>query len=682
MRSEEGAEQYSVLLRIRKALLLAGCLLTPLIAAPGILQDPFNLPKLALLTVVTIAAGSVALAEWLIKGRAIGGGSLVVPACAMTSPLVAAWVVSPYKEWALLGSYTRFLGVVPYVIFALFGLLLFDTFRGDATSLAWTICLSAALVGLYTFVQILGLDPVTWRAPDGEEISRQTSTIGNTNFLGGFLAISLPLSLAFWRSTGRRRLVAMTCTIFIAEGLLFSTSQGAWAAATAGCAITFGALAHDRRRRRAGVILAASIAGALLATPLIAAANPDSPIGGVSIIARGHLWTGAWQMGLERPLFGWGPNSFAVDGARFRDTSDVVAFGEVRPDDPHSVPAAFLANAGFTGLALWSLAMASLLSLAFRGVQRMPQMTAGFAGALVAYATQALVTIDVVTLRFGLWVCAAGLAADLTSRGTRVRDRGRTGFVVGAGVVCIVGMTGAAMWWVLQTVRYDARVAAAIQAFQQDDVKAGIEGFGDALMFRDEYGYRQLFSTELASAALVRGRDGDQLIERMDEVNAYLSHFPDPGHILARAQWLHYWGHYDPSADARAVAEFRRALQLDPANYLIRMPLSEALIDLGRAQEALEALEPAMSLQDAVPRLSAPYAIAALEAHDTETAARALESARKAEPTGCRTHIAEALFIAKVDREEVPDALEAQVFFSCDAGLFQFFLDHVGEAIN
>ena len=668
--------------RAQRVVLLAICLGGPLFFLKGFL-DPYNVPKLALLYLGTGIAAALMLARW-----AAGGDPprlprrMLIPAAALVVPLTIAWAFSPYRQWALTGEYPRFQGLIPYVVAGLFLVVLYDAFHADPLPLAWSLAASGAVVGLYGLVQMLGLDPFPFEGV-AEVGQGPPSTIGHSNFTGGFLAVALPVAVYLWARRDRWRYAAMACTILVAEGLILSNSQGGWAAGVAGVALVVGAVAERNRpgALRVGRVVAALAAVATVGIVLATMVKGDLPLIPASVETRGDHWKTAVQLAAESPIVGRGPNAYAIEGLRFRSIEEVALTQAQGVNDPHSVPLAFLANAGLLGPAGFALLAAWIIA---RGRSLQPSDLLGQAmfAASIAWLIDSLVSIDEPALRVARCIALAGLAAAaLPSPAPKPRPVPTAGRIaLGVTTLAVVGLSvwGATIW-----VAADRAAQAGRQAFLDGRVERGVERLDTALSLRFDTHYRSLLGDLLGASALDMGAEGAPLIDRMRRAYDFLDDVPESEELFTEAHWLHHWGRFDPGADAEALTLFRRGLRFDPTNVIARVEVSEVLIDVDRSDDAVAELEPLTDdLRGVVPQFWGGLSIAYLEAGDAANAEEALTEGRAINPSDCRVRIAGTL-IAIEDTGEPPDATTLlNIGLSCDPGLNQFFLSLVPEEIR
>lgn len=623
---------------IRRAILLGLAAGTPVFFIRTS-NEIFGVPKLGFVLFGVSVVAALRGIE-LLQGAPHTLTRLAIPAGAMALPLLIAWVASPYRYWSLFGWYPRLLGLIPYLVVILYGVLVADAFADETRQLAWAMAIAGSIVGGYGALQMIGADPFMWTGgATGSSIAN--STLGNSNFSGTFVAMTFPFFVSLWFEAPehRRRLIAMF--IAAAAGWLVSLSEAAWVAGIVGLAVVIAWIASARWKwaRLAGIATAACGAAVLIATVIYRIVYPS--VG--SITYRGWWWRASWGMFTNSPLVGRGPSSFAIEAVRYRPMEDALTLSYAFPDDPHSVPWAFLTSAGVLGV----LGFAAVLVWAIRkgfSIPRAAALPAAFFASVVAYFVNSVTTIDEVSLRVALWTGLGGLAASLVVVGEKAGDakraRGKTskrrtraahgGRPLRAwpavAVVAVAGLAGVV--WSAGLLLADARVRHARMLFGFDRATEGSQEFAAAISFREEYGYRTIYGLNLGDEAVERGREGTSLIEQMDDVFSFTRHFP---YVPSRVDYglqLYKVGEFDPGAYERAVGVFQQALLLDPFNPMLRVQTADALIAADRSDEAVELL--ASFTDEAGDRHANVWgtlALAHLESGDVSAAREAMDKA-------------------------------------------------------
>lgn len=572
-------------------------------------SDPINIPKLALLSLGVAMAGCLRISEILAGADWKGLRRLEIPAAALLGPLLLAWLLSPHREWALLGQYPRYLGLLPYILTIVFGVLLADAFARDALPVAWALLAAGALAGAYSVVQVLDLDPLGWSAQGGE-VDAATSTLGNPNFTGGFLAMILPVGVALWVQVRERRPIVGALTAFVLIGLILARSEGALAAAAMG-ALVAGAFLFLRssRVRLVAIAGAGTIALGLVIVVVIGMLKPASVPDTVEL--RGRWWRAAVKVAYAAPLLGKGPDAFSIEHSRFRTAEDVAATQATVETDPHSVPLALLAGAGLVGLLGFTVAIAWLLMIGYRSAFQRP-LAAGFFGGTAAYVGQALVSIDTIALRSTFWSIAGGLAAvafpevvaKRKSKGGKAKLAPKTALplrlagvpLLAIGVLLAAGAS-------IRLVSADAHFQDATSAIDGDSFEETRSQFESAVGKRSEGVYRASLGSFLGRIAVQLAEQGATEESRAlhndsRQAFAFTSDIPDVRSTTTFARTMRAWAATDPQAVGDALDLYERALALDPFNYLLYEEAAAAAEELGEPDRAAEFAQQAAALRE------------------------------------------------------------------------------------
>lgn len=629
--------------RILSVLLVAGS-----IVHSTAFFDPYNVPKLTLLAVAVIAVLAIRLIELLQGARPPGAGTLWVPVVALVAPLAIAWAFTPYKQWALLGTFGRFQGLVPYLLFALLAAVIADAFTGRLRELCWALALGTGIVGLYGVLQTLGLDIV---GVADDDVAR--ASLGNPNFFGGFLAIGLPITihLALHESDDLRRAQAWALVGATAAGIVVSQSEGAWGAAAGGVAIYGGwwlSLRGGRWWRWAGAGAALLMALLMVGIVLASIALPGDDRIPLTIQDRGRFWEQGVSMAADSPLVGRGPNAFAVEAPQHRPARDLTqAAATDIADDPHNVMLQLAANAGLPG-AIGFLALLAWVLVVARRYLDQPFVAALAAGA-VAYFLQSLVSIDEVGLRLWFWACVGGLGATVLqhavaeeptqaprkARGTRRKQAAadtplqRVPLVIATGLLGVVGMTAA----VLTIAVPDVFAKQGVDAFNDIDPFTGRDRLQSAIALREDYEYRQMLGFQSGQAAADGGaRAGQTFADTRDDAYGYLDNFPNVGALRDHASLLLKWAVVEEE-DAQIAADlYIRATTLDPVNPLIARETIDVLVTLERWDDLEAACRRFLSVGEERAEAWGGLALALEEQGDSDEAATAARRALDIEP--------------------------------------------------
>jgi tetratricopeptide (TPR) repeat protein len=261
---------------------------------------------------------------------------------------------------------------------------------------AAVLLVAGSLGAAYALLAPLGWDPFAGGSVDLGFGRRAHGSLGNPDFLGGWLAMLLPLAVASAAlSTGRARRWAAGAGALLALALLLTLARGSWAAAAVG-SLTAGAVLGLRPKLMvaglwagglllvAGLIVSWGAGTAGLTGRLREAADLRSDAWG----SRAFMASVALDLAREHPFTGVGGGAFEMEYLRRQgerlQTETAQPFRLTA--DAHNDWAQAAAETGFPGLLLWGL----LFALAMRAAWlRGGGDGAAVAGALAAFGVQA-----------------------------------------------------------------------------------------------------------------------------------------------------------------------------------------------------------------------------------------------------------------------------------------------------
>ncbi len=189
-----------------------------------------------------------------------------------------------------------------------------------------TSLIAGFLVCVYGILQLTGLDFIEWARVFG---GRMSSSLGNPNFLAGYLAALIPVSIASTIVTGNkpRKILLLANTVFLITCLVLTQTRGSWLGFIASVLVFLilagGALNKITRRR----IYAGSAVIVILISAYITLAdnsytgkfksifNPNI----ASIYERVFKWRTASEMIKDHPLLGVGMGAVKVNYALYQE---------------------------------------------------------------------------------------------------------------------------------------------------------------------------------------------------------------------------------------------------------------------------------------------------------------------------------------------------------------------------
>lgn len=291
---------------------------------------------------------------------------------------------------------------------------------------------AAALNSLYGLAQTAGFSPLPWTELFN---GRANGFFGNPNFLGGHLALLLPLALALaLRPAAKRpeRALLWGLVWLFTAALVASQTRGAWLGAAAGCAVVF--LCARRldpgflRRHRS--VLAVSALALLLGLGLcwsFSSAGSKARVTGVfsgdpEAGRRAFLMEKTVELAARHPVLGVGPGAYRVwfpsVEVQGLQPTDYARQEYIISEHGHNDFLQMAADAGWPAALLWAALCALVFLRLARAYTRAPDgegfLVAGALGALVAVRVHGLANFPflIVPTEAAAWTIAAlGLRA-------------------------------------------------------------------------------------------------------------------------------------------------------------------------------------------------------------------------------------------------------------------------------
>jgi O-antigen ligase len=309
----------------------------------------------ALLVVQALAAGVLVL--WGLRLWVDCKSKLFWPPLAWMVAAFTLYAVGRYLTADI--EYVARREVLQVLVFAfLFWAVLNNLHGQDETRLiSFTLIVLASLISSYAVAQLLHHSNQVWN-----ELSpypgRSSGTYISPNNLAGFLAMILPLALAFLmvgRVSVITRILLGYATVVMLAGLAVTFSRGGWLAAAAGLFLLLGILlGHRNHRWRALLLLGVLTAGLGLFTFFYLSktigymervGQPRATgTSAVDVNSRLDMWGAAVQMWRDHFWWGVGPAHFDY---RFREYRPVSL--QMRPDRVHNDYLNLLADWGAVG---------------------------------------------------------------------------------------------------------------------------------------------------------------------------------------------------------------------------------------------------------------------------------------------------------------------------------------------
>lgn len=298
-----------------------------------------------------------------------------------------ATVFSIAPEDSFWGLPDRNWGMITIISFFILYWLCSGVFRhkSDVEKLIKAIAVTSVLICLYAIMQKMGLDLFGLgqgeTLPSARQVVRVSSTLGHPNYLGAWLAMTLP-----WLFGGLFLIKKITIRLFISVAILLNLAalyctfnRGGWLAAICGLLsfviliLLFRGCATWLSSRAFRINIVGLFCAILVIVSFFFGVwgfggdlrAKEFDIDGGSIYIRLQDYKFAWQKIKERPLFGWGAETFGYLSANREYTNKELAINDQLADRAHNFFLDILVNLGIVGLFFWCAVFLRIFYLAW-----------------------------------------------------------------------------------------------------------------------------------------------------------------------------------------------------------------------------------------------------------------------------------------------------------------------------
>jgi tetratricopeptide (TPR) repeat protein len=419
-------------------------------------QQPFELPKVMLARTLVWLLSGLVLAEYVLTRRSLRrelqANPLLGAVGVLALVIVATTVTSVNWRLSLWGSYERSQGAVTYLTYLILFLLAANQLRPlpRARQLITAMAAAGVPLTLLSLSQAIGWNPFGL-ANDAR--SPIYATLGRANFVGAYLAILGPLTLALLHTTHQRRLRIVWSAILVSEIIVIclTLARSAWLATAVSLSLYsllwWGSQLVRRWRRLAW----AGIGLLFLSGPLAVLWLGQGQLG--STAARLAIWQGSLELIKQRPLLGYGADALGVVFTRVYPPELVYYQGRnFFVDRAHNLFLDWAVVAGIPGLLAFSLVLILFVIIVGQamGQPHPPEKRAlliAILAAVLGNTANNLVSFDVTPTATATWLLmgvGVTLAAPPASQAGAKLEKRRLWQWALAGLV-FVGI-GAAIW--------------------------------------------------------------------------------------------------------------------------------------------------------------------------------------------------------------------------------------------
>lgn len=675
--------------------------------------DIFELAKLTLLRLLTLTL----IGAWSVKCYqerrvSIARTPLDLFIVIYLIVYILATVFSKSPLESLFGEYGRFEGLLTIInytaVFCLAGSLIRNNSAAPDTrmfvrSLILTAVGAADAVSVYGVLQRFGIDFFTWSGA-GTDLTRAFSTMGNPIYIAAYLTIVVSIALALFLSEPafRTRLYLGSSIIVMTLTLVFTFSRAGWAGFLFSLIILISlsiivnhkySSSEPRRTSRGEsrspgnkknsltprgshlmpllipvtvavfiVVLAVALSSSYGSAPTkstISRALSAFDLKSAGAVERISLWKSSVEMIKDKPVLGWGPDTFGTYFTRYR-RQDLVDFEYnvaklATPryqNRPHSDILQQGVSAGVLGIISYLLLLVSYFYFALRHLMahaspaggQGPRLTAsekylliGIIAGLAGYFFQIQFSFSTIAVTPQVWLLI-GITFLVGSRGQRADSReqktgnnivrvsgssepalslskGRELDLNGFPKPLLATISGVVIVICLTLSVFSVRLLIAdyyfdqgIYALETADVNLAEESFNRALAFNPyeaEYAaYAANSFTEIAKNAGDAAEAEPYLSKAIDYEEKAVALNPDmPGYRYNLGNALYYSAllpGLDKAESKRryedALDEFLLAVAWDPKNADAHLNLASTYLRLGRKADAISEIRQALAI--------------------------------------------------------------------------------------
>lgn len=480
---------------------------------------------------------------------------------------------------------------------------------------------------------LVSLDPVRWgNLPF--ETNRAFSTFGNPDLLGGYLIFPWAITIGLALSEEHRlwRVIYWVFTLFNAFVGVTSYVRGAWIGAT----VSLGLLVFAFMRLRAGTGTRLSridqvfIGGGAVTVAAVAIASslrPDAVRNVLtrvvsifqfdqgSALTRFQIWEAARAAIAEKPIIGWGADTFRLLFPMFKPAEYVAAAGYLSvADNVHNYPLQLTSGIGIPGTLLmyglitWVL-IRSARTVFARGAGMSRMLLAAVWAAVVGYVVHLMFGLSVTGSTIFLWL-SMGLLLSLSATERRV-EAPKWGLIASAVVVALVLIAGVANTrFVMADNAYlkGRLVSQGVERVDLIDRAIELNPYND--MYRLERGvaWQDLFraSAQAYAQSVASGTPNDQARSAAEQTlgNA-IAAYDDMIEFVPEEYdtYVFYANLYNEAGTYLDTAYYSKAIEIaqlgvevEPFGPAVRVQLASAALSLGQIDLAIEHLEMATGL--------------------------------------------------------------------------------------
>ena len=324
--------------------------------------------------------------------------------------LIINIVLSENRRATIFGAPTRFSGALMYAALTLVAVIFFQKFKIIGSHfLFWVLFFLGCLESIYSWAQVLKIDPISWNIPYGLFIG----TAGNADFAGALIGLCSVATLWLVYFT-RLNFIVRTGLIIVVCSQVLLVFQANVRQSLIMIFVGFSVFTVWKLKAINSKVFIPSVMFVVIILILVAGgALQKGPLGPyiykVSLSMRGDYWRAALRMFRDFPLTGIGLGNYGDYFPLYRDSTQIARRGpNYVADASHSVFLDFLSTGGlFLFVSYCCLIVASFYSIFsnFRSQnEQVKNLRIGIGVLFTTYLMQAAISLDQIGLAVWGWV--------------------------------------------------------------------------------------------------------------------------------------------------------------------------------------------------------------------------------------------------------------------------------------
>ena len=381
---------------------------TPLLLWPYT-SEVFEFNKMIFVYFMTVVIFSAWMFDSLKKQKfTISKTPLDIPLFLFLLSQIASTVFSIDRHTSLWGYYSRFHGglisTISYIVLFYAFVTFFQNNTKAIYSVVKTLLISATITSFYGVLEHFGIDKHIW-VQDVQ--NRVFSTLGQPNWLSAYLIALLPIPLYFaFNYKNKTHYSYLFLSVLFLTTIIYTKSQSGIVAT--GIVLLLFTIKHLKSTNKKYILLmllpifllgvyykrnavfktlqSLNYINPLYSNSLqIAKAENETRIGGSdSMIIRRIVWDGAIKLGLSRPIFGTGLETFGYTYYWVRPLAhNFTSETDFLYNKAHNEYLNFLANSGFVGLISYLFLIYSIIKILKNKTEMSEPLLLGFISILI-----------------------------------------------------------------------------------------------------------------------------------------------------------------------------------------------------------------------------------------------------------------------------------------------------------